>query len=245
MINLDRALRYPFSGRDAFGKTLIGALMILLLPVFFITGLVLLGYQLRIIRDVLHDHDEGLPEWNDLAGDVVQGLVVLVGSLLYYLPSMLLVGLGAAMAWDMFSGLGTLIDPFRHDTLEIDRVELSMMCVYFALAAIWLLISAPLIMAATAKYADTGKFSAFTHILDLADEVWEQRGAAARLSLNLFMLAVIAQLANAVASVTCLASAYVQFIQFAAICHLAGQWGLVLQTHRPRPNVIRPLKPRY
>jgi hypothetical protein len=98
-------------------------------------------------------------------------------------------------------------------------------------------------MAAVARYAETGRFSAFTQVLTLADEVWEQRAAAGRLALNLFVLAILAQIVSVVASVTCLLGACVQFIQFAAIAHLTGQWGRLLKDHRPAPSVIRPIKP--
>ncbi|MBN1680239.1 MAG: DUF4013 domain-containing protein [Anaerolineae bacterium] len=245
MINLSRALRYPFSGPNVAGKTLAGAFMTLMVPFGFITGLMLLGYQLRIMRDVIDGRDDELPDWHHLGSDLVQGLVVFLGSLVYYVPVFILMGVSAAALWDILvdiRGSINLLEP-RPFEFEFDRAKLSLIVVSFSLALIWLLLSAPMLLAATAKYAETGEFSAFTHILQCADEVWDQRGAAAQLTLSLFLLAILFQIISMLVSVTCMVGTYIQFIQFAAISHLGGQWGAVLKANRPRPNVIRPIKP--
>lgn len=248
MIDLVRAIKYPFAGQTFLAKTLIGALLVLFMPVFFVTGFVLLGYQLRIIRDVIDGRDDELPEWDNIFGDFVQGIVVFLGSLVYYFPTFILAGLGAAAALKAVAGVGTgieaALDPFTPETtssFELDRVALSMMCVYFALGLIWALLSAPLLMAATARYAETGQFSAYLDVLQCADEVWEQRGQAAMLAFNLFVLAILVQIVSVFASVTCLAGFYLQFFQMIAIFHLTGQWGAILKANRPKPSVIRPI----
>ena len=51
MINLSRALQYTFRGDNAITRTIVGALLMLLAPLMFVTGLALLGYQVRIVRD--------------------------------------------------------------------------------------------------------------------------------------------------------------------------------------------------
>jgi hypothetical protein len=240
VIDLARAITYPLSGQNTLVRTFVGGMMVLLMPVFFLTGFVLLGYQLRVIRDVIDEQDHDLPDWDHAFEDFVQGVIVLLGSLLYYIPSFILAGLGAAAGWQAISGVRDALNPFNRTPVAVDQTLLSMMCVYFLLALVWLVLSAPLTMAATARYAETGEFSAFTHILTLADEVWDQRRAAGELALNLFILTILAQIVSMVASVTCLIGPYVQFIQLAAIFHLTGQWGALLKRRRP---VIRPIKP--
>ncbi|MBI5957958.1 MAG: DUF4013 domain-containing protein [Chloroflexi bacterium] len=243
MIDLGRALKYPFSGPNAITKTLIGGVMALLLPCF-LPLFILMGYQLRIIRAVLEGHDDELPEWGGIGDDLMAGAVVFAGTLLYYLPSFLLVGMGARLAVAAVSDLDLTGLIFSGGSFEFDRAKLSMILVCFLLALIWLILSAPLVMSATARYAETGEFSSFTHILDRADEAWEQRGAAATLMLHLFLLSLIMQTVSAVASsMICLISGYIQFINFAAVCHLNGQWGAVLKQNRRKPSVIRPIKP--
>ena len=249
MIDLGRAIKYPFSGENAVSKTIIGGLMTMMLPVLFLTGFILLGYQLRIIHDVLDGRDDELPDWDHLGDDFMQGLVVLAGTLLYYLPAFILVGLGASLAVSLVSSLNlygflnhTLIDS-TSPTVELDREKLSMILVCFSLALIWLILSAPLVMAAVARYAETGKFSAFVNILECADEVWAQRKVAGLLMLNLFLLTLLTQVVSVIASSTCLLGVYIQFANFAIVSHLNGQWGAHLRDHRPRPSVIRPVQP--
>ncbi len=242
MISLSRALRYPFSGSDAVTKTLIGGVLALLMPAL-LPVIWLLGYQRRIIRDVIDGRDESLPEWNDFGGDFLSGIAIFGGTLLYYLPAFVLVGAGVRLGLE--AAHFTLPDGFgRSLSVDFDRTALSMVLVCFALALIWLILSAPLVMTAVARYAETGEFSSFVHILDRADEAWAQRRAAGELMLALFLLTLLTQIASAVGSATiCLVSAYIQFINFAAVSHLNGQWGAVLKQHRPKPSVIRPIKP--
>jgi hypothetical protein len=245
MIDLSRALKYPFSGPGAITKTIIGgllaAVMPLLLPVF-----VLLGYQLRVIRAVIKGDDRELPEWDDLGGDLVAGVKVFLGTVLYHLPALILAGLGAWLALGALADLDVMGWLMRRDPLDIDRAKLSMMLVCFLLALIWMVLSAPLVMCATAYYAETGQFSAFVNILERADEVWAQRKTAGALTLNLFALVIVTQVATLALSVvlpmTCLFGAYIQFIYFSAAWHLNGQWAIILKEQRRR-NIIRPLKP--
>lgn len=243
VIDLTRALKYPFSGPNVVAKTLIGSVFALLMPAF-LPVLILLGYQQRIIRDVIDGRDDSLPEWDDLSGNLASGLMVMFGTLLYYLPAFILVGLGVKLALSALQPLDTTRWILGQVSLEFDRTHVGLMLICFALALIWLLLSAPLIMAATARYAETGEFSSFTHLLDRADEVWAQRRAAGSLMLNLFLLTLLTQVLSAIGSSTiCLISVYIQFINFAAASHLNGQWGAVLKQSRPRPSVIRPIKP--
>ncbi len=248
MIDLGRAIGYPFAGQNSFVKSLIGSLLFLMVvPSFFLAGLVLLGYQLRIVRVVLAGRDDELPEWNNFPQDLGAGVVVVLGTLLYYVPVVILVGAGATLIVDLLEGVSAADLLLYRDRLDFEREKALMVLLTFALALLWMVLSAPLVMASVALYAETGEFSAFVNILDRADEVWEQRGAAGRLMWNLFLLTVIAQAVNiALSSFACLCvlGAYVQFVQFAATCHLTGQYGKVLRDHRPPPNVIRPLKPR-
>lgn len=242
MINLTRALHYPFGGPNPLAKTLIGALwwlfMPLFAPIFF-----MLGYQVRIVRDVIDGRDDELPEWNDLGEDFLAGVVVFAGTLLYYLPSVILTGLGARL---LLNSVRLDVDALLLGSglsFELDRPRLAMMLVCFALALLWLVLSAPLVMASVARYAETGEFSAFVNILERADEAWEQRGAAGSLMLNLFLLLLISQVAQVIGSTVCVLTPYVQFITFAATCHLNGQWGLLLKQKRRKPSVIRPIGP--
>lgn len=73
------ALEYPTSGPGVFGKLLVGGIL-MFIPL--IGQLMVLGYTIRIIRRVLRDQT-GLPGWNDFGGDLMRGLVVWVGSIVF------------------------------------------------------------------------------------------------------------------------------------------------------------------
>lgn len=240
MIDLPRAIKYPFSGEGALVKTLLGGMLALfaltLLPVFL-----LLGYQLRIIRAVLDGTDDELPEWNNIGEDMVNGLLVFLGTLVYYLPAFILVGLGVSAALSALTDLNLTRVLLEGASWTVDRGKLSLALIFFAGAMIWMVLSAPLVMTGIARFAETGEFSAFINVSEAFNEAWRLRSQAALLMLYLFLLQVLAHSVSAVASSTCLLGAYVQFIHFAVVAHLNGQWAALLKSSRP---VIRPIKPK-
>jgi hypothetical protein len=128
---------------------------------------------------------------------------------------------------------------------EIDRGKLALVVICYALALIWLLLSTPFVMAATARYAETREFAAFVQVGARINEVWALRSAAGVLMLNLFIVGVLWHFVTVtltfVLPMTCLLSGYLQFLYYAIVWHLAGQWGLILKEHR-RKTVIRPLR---
>lgn len=250
MIDLSRAIKYPFKGPNALTKTFVGALLYLFWPIFLLSGMVLLGYQIRIIRDVIHQRDESLPEWDDMGHDFMEGLKVFLGSVLYYLPAMVFGAAGASRIWavlnDMLSNLNITDLVLGGQVKTVERGDIGVICLLFTLAMLWLVVSAPLIMTALARYAETEEFSAFTNLARNARDVWEQRSTASMLMLNLFALGVVTQAVSAVVSllgIGCIIGGYLQYIQFVAVCHLGGQWGAVLKERRPARKVIRPIKP--
>lgn len=240
MIDLSRAIKYPFSGDGAFVKTLIGGALALftvtLLPVFL-----LLGYQLRIIRDVLSGRDDELPQWGSFGEDMSSGLLVFLGTLVYYLPSFILVGLGVALSLSALADLNLSRVVFEGAKWTIDRGKLSLAAICFAVAIIWMVLSAPLVMTSIARYAETGEFGVFINVSETFSEAWRLRNQAALLMLYLFVLQFMAHTVSAVTSSTCLLAAYVQFVHFAIVAHLNGQWAVLIKSSRP---VIRPIKPK-
>ncbi|MCD4686510.1 MAG: DUF4013 domain-containing protein [Anaerolineae bacterium] len=240
MIDLPRAIKYPFSGDGALVKTLIGGVLALfaamLLPIFL-----LLGYQLRIIRDVLHERDDELPAWDNFGEDMLSGLIVFLGTLVYYLPAFILVGLGVSAGLSALADLNLVKVLLEDATWSIDRGKLSLAVIFFASAIIWMVLSAPLVMTGVARFAETGEFRAFINVSEAFSEAWRLRSQTGLLMLYLFVLQIMAHTVSAVASSVCLLPAYVQFIHFAVVAHLNGQWAVLLKTSRP---VIRPIKPK-
>ncbi len=82
-----RAFTFAFQDPRWVGKLLIGAVM-LLIPIF--GWFVLLGYVLRIIRQVVAGSDLPLPEWEDWGGLFVDGLKLFGVGFVWSLPVSLL-----------------------------------------------------------------------------------------------------------------------------------------------------------
>jgi hypothetical protein len=245
VIDLARALKYPFSGQHMISISVIGGILTVMWPLGLITLFPLLGYQLRIIKDVIAGRDDELPEWNRMGDDFAGGLMVFSGTLIYYLPAIILAVVGTIVAVGAVSGLNLYEWFLYHNGPEIDRGDVALAVICYALALIWMLLNAPFVMAATARYAETREFSAFWEVGARVSEVWAQRGTAGVLMLNLFVVGVFWHVVIAtltfVLPMTCLFNGYLQFLYFAVVWHLTGQWGLALKEHR-RKTVIKPLR---
>lgn len=247
MISLRRALAYPFAGPDSLSRGVLGALLILLaVPTLGLSLILLLGYQRRLIQAVMAG-EPNPPPWTHLFADAGPGLVMFLGTLLYYLPSAILSGVAGRMLWRALSGAFEGVDLIalaqREESLSFAAIDWPLIALLVALALLWLVLSAPLIMAATVRYAETGRASAFTNLPAVLRDVWRERRTTGAVMLNVFALVVLVQVLNTLLAITCLIGAYLQFVQLMAFSHLAGQYGARLQASRPKPSVIRPLRP--
>jgi ABC-type spermidine/putrescine transport system permease subunit I len=98
-MNIGKAFSFVFDDEQWIAKILIGA-AILLLGVLFswvlliplVVALALLGgYSVEITRRVIHGNPDGLPEWDDWGKLLADGLKVLVISIVYALPIIIIV----------------------------------------------------------------------------------------------------------------------------------------------------------
>ena len=85
MIDIGRALKAPFEDSDWVSKTLLGFLFGLL----GFTAPAVYGAQLDYISGVANG-DESLPSWNDFGRKWVEGFMVFLAGLLYFLPVVIL-----------------------------------------------------------------------------------------------------------------------------------------------------------
>ncbi len=241
MIDLGRAIKYPFSGPNAVSKILIGSVLALFAPLL-VPVVILFGYQLRIIRDVLHARDSELPDWGfgtDLAG----GAVLLAGTLVYYLPAIIFVIAGASLTLQAFDGFNLARLLLEDSGWTPDRGALALALLFGLLALAWMVLSAPIVMTGIARYAASGEFGALLNVPEALRQVWSLRAQASLLMLYLFVVSVLAHLISIVAVSACFLPAFVQFIHLTVIAHLNGQWATVLQAQRPRSRVVRPIAP--
>jgi len=87
-MDLGKALTFTFEDEQWPVKLLVGGVL-LLIPLF--GSLVLMGYLIATVRNVLAGRPRPLPRWDDLGRLFVDGLLVWVALLIYALPLVLLV----------------------------------------------------------------------------------------------------------------------------------------------------------
>src|SRR5690606_11920003 len=94
------AIQYPFNGSGALIKLLIAAL-VNLVPV--VGSLVFSGYMVRTVRAV-QDGENRLPAWDDFGGDIVNGLLFVIGMFIFGMLLMLSMMLIVTIPFVIFFG---------------------------------------------------------------------------------------------------------------------------------------------
>ena len=95
-MDVNKAFRFVFNDKQWISKLLI-AIVMSLLSFFIVPALVLQGYVVKLIRQVMGSQDNDLPEWMDYGKMLRDGLLVTVGQLIWVLPFMVLFFILAAV----------------------------------------------------------------------------------------------------------------------------------------------------
>ncbi len=114
-MDVGKSFTYMFEDKDWIAKIAIGGLVVLL-SAFLIPIPLLVGYSLRVIKNVAEGAPNPLPEWSDIGDMFVKGLTAIVGVLIWALPVIILAcciaiattGLGAAASNNGSDGIGAL-----------------------------------------------------------------------------------------------------------------------------------------
>ena len=101
-MDVNKSVRYVFDDKQWISKLVIGALMSVL-SFLIIPALILQGYVVKIIRQVMNGDWDGLPEWDDWGGLLRDGFYVFVAELVYTLPFILLMIVGGLATGGMAS----------------------------------------------------------------------------------------------------------------------------------------------
>ncbi|MEW6279372.1 MAG: DUF4013 domain-containing protein [Candidatus Eremiobacterota bacterium] len=104
-MDITRSLTYPT--RDAQWPLKIGVGAVAsLLSILMIGTLFTTGYCMRVMRSVAANEEADLPDWNDLGSMLVQGLLGVVASLLYFaIPGALLAFGAGSILMGLFSAV--------------------------------------------------------------------------------------------------------------------------------------------
>jgi hypothetical protein len=98
-MNIEKSFRFPFDDQQWISKLGLGAL-ITLVPILNFSWN---GYLVEIIRNVMDDRLEPLPNWDDLGKKFTDGLILFAAALVYAAPILLLMGIPMSML--IFSGI--------------------------------------------------------------------------------------------------------------------------------------------
>jgi hypothetical protein len=143
-----KAFTYPFEDKEWVPKILIGGLLNLV-P---IVNLAVIGYALRIVKNVADGMERPLPNWDDFGDYFVKGLITFVAALVYALPVMILGGL-----MGVFSALT------GYDTSGSQQFSPFVVCIWglSCLSGLYSLFLGLILPVAFGKYAISNEFGAF------------------------------------------------------------------------------------
>lgn len=213
-MNIGRAFTFFLDDPQWIKKVLLGAL-ISLIP--FVGGFILLGWGLAVARNVYQGSDTPLPEWDDLGGYLVRGLIAWVGAFLWALP---VVVLGVCFV----IGLVVTVDSEAASLL----LWLSSICLsVLAFAYLAIFLPVPIV-----RYAVKNEFGAMFDFGTIFNEI---RGGLQPLLMALIVWFVAAFIVVPIGFFACFVGIYVtSALSYLMIGHAMGQ--AYREIDRPGPT---------
>jgi len=204
------ALRFPWNGEKKIETQAIGGVLTLL-SVLFVPILFVYGYLIRVIRQTASGSVEEPPAFNDWGELLVDGLVGFVISMVYTLIPGIIITVAALVVFGSFGIVGSAAaDSGGGGILAAGGVLAALVIVL--VSVVLSLIAVYVVPAAVAAFARTGEFgSAFSPSVlrpMLTDRRYMTAWAVA------VGIAILAQIAGSVVSVTGIGAVLVPFLTF-------------------------------
>jgi len=205
-MDFGKAFTYPFEDKEWVTKIVIGGILSLV-P---LVNLIVIGYALKALKNVADGVEQPLPKWDDFGDYFVKGLMVVLGSVVWALP---LIILGMMIA--MFSAVT------GYDT-SAEQVSPFWVCIWglSCLSGLYGLFIGIVLPAAYTKYAVSNDFGVFFRF----GEIFPYIGANLGNYIIAVLLAWVAQFVAGFGVFLCIVG--VIFTQFWATLvgsHLLGQ----------------------
>ncbi len=158
-MDVNKAVRFVFDDKQWISKLLIAVLMSLL--VFFIVpGLILQGYVVKLVRQVMNGNRDELPEWTDWGKLLRDGFFVTVGELVWMLPLILLVIIVTLAT----TGVGSLSDDAA--AVAATGGGLLLLCLVLLMVVVALFLTPALLIQYAIK-DDFGALFRFSEVFDI------------------------------------------------------------------------------
>jgi hypothetical protein len=202
-VDIGRSFTFFLDDPEWVKKLLLGAL-ISLIP--FVGGFIIFGWALAVTRSVYNGVDNVIPDWSDLGGYLVRGLLAWVGALIWAAPILL-----------VFICLGVGIVATSGSDAAVAVLVLS----GFGLAMIAVVYMAIFLPIPIARYAVKGEFGAMFEFSSILAEV--RRGLRPLLIAMIIWL-VASMIVAPIGILACFVGVYVtSALSYLMIGHAMGQ----------------------
>ena len=158
-MDVNKAVRFVFEDKQWVSKLLIAVLMSLLAFVI-VPALILQGYVIKLVRQVMNGNRDELPEWTDYGKLLRDGFFVTVGELVWMLPLILLVIIVSVAT----GGIGSLSDDAAVVAAMGGGLLLLCLVLLMVLAALFL---TPALLIQYAIKDDFGALFRFSEVFDI------------------------------------------------------------------------------
>lgn len=227
-LDLGRAFKAPFDDPEWVSRSLMGTLWLIL----GVTSPVVYGAHLEYIRRVSRG-DERLPDFDDFGEKWVQGLLVAVAGLLYFLPVVLL---GAILV--VPAALSAVAD----DGGEVFGALLGGgVCVFSVLSMVYAIAASVLFSAAMTHYAMNPRFGSFFQFGAIMQKV---RGGTGYFTAWLYVLIIsfaLSTLTSLLSGITfgfgALLALPASYLATMMSAHVLGQWARAAYGSAAGPGV--------
>lgn len=158
-MDVNKAVRFVFEDKQWVSKLLIAVLMSLLAFVI-VPALILQGYVIKLVRQVMNGNRDELPEWTDWGKLLSDGFFLTVGELVWMLPLILLVIIVSVAT----GGLGSISEDAAAVAATGGGLLLLCLVLLMVLAALFL---TPALMIQYAIKDEFGALFRFSEVFDI------------------------------------------------------------------------------
>jgi len=205
-----KAFTFVFDDEEWVQKLLIGGILGLI-P---IVNLVVIGYGLKVLKNVADGMEQPLPAWDDFGDYFVQGLMSFLGSLVWAIPILIVVMLTAFLS--AVAGAGYGYDTSAAQAAPFHVCTWGLSC----LSTLYGLFMGVVLPAAITRYAISGEFGAFFRFGEIFNYITSNLGSY----IIALLLGFVAHFISGFGVIFCIVG--VVFTAFWAILvssHLLGQ----------------------
>jgi hypothetical protein len=170
-MDIGKSFSYPFEDKQWVSKLGLGA-VISLVPIL---NFAMTGYMIQIVRNLMSDVQEPLPNWDDLGKKFMDGLMLVLAGLVYALPIIVLscLPLSVLSVPAMLSGNGNTQDIAEALTGVGSVLLVGMSCLF----VVYGLVLSVIFPAIYVNYAKEGTFASCFKLGEVFKIIRENAGA--------------------------------------------------------------------